>query len=96
MVTRGGGVGGGGVGGGGYEDDGQPRREFSRSVSSDNWREAKRDEEEDGGGWRKMNSKDRWRQSLTSHLIVVIKCPLPITNKTPTKKTNISSLHKAL
>ena len=45
-----------------------PRREFSRSMSSENWREAKlsggsetREEQDDGeGDWRRAGPRERW------------------------------------
>ena len=47
-----------------------PRREFSRSMSTENWRDSKKEpeqgEEEAGGDWRKAPTRDRWgkRQSF--------------------------------
>jgi len=38
------------------------RRDFSRSLSSDSWRESKHEEEDENGGWRKMGPKDRWSE----------------------------------
>ncbi len=60
---------------GGFEDSvTSPRaREFSRSMSSENWREAKRsgggaaggDEQDDGeGDWRRAGPRERWSESL--------------------------------
>ena len=58
-----------------------PRREYSRSMSSDNWREAKREAggsagggggggggatEEEEGDWRRAGPKDRWSRFFFS------------------------------
>ena len=40
-----------------------PRKDFSRSMSSDNWREARAkaaEEEDDGGDWRRAGPRDKW------------------------------------
>lgn len=43
-----------------------PRKEFSRSMSSDNWRElrnkGKEEEEEEGGDWRRAGPRDKWSE----------------------------------
>lgn len=41
-----------------------PRKEFSRSMSSDNWRDMKKEEEDDSGDWRRAGPKDRWGKCL--------------------------------
>ena len=42
-------------------DDGptSPRRELSRSMSSENWRDTKKDDDDDGD-WRRAGPKERW------------------------------------
>ena len=52
----------GGYSRGGFVEEGptSPRREFSRSMSSENWREAKREEGDDGDWRRAGGHKDRW------------------------------------
>ena len=53
----------GGFAGRGYEEENvNHRRDFSRSLSSDSWRETKHEEEEEGVGWRKMGPKERWSE----------------------------------
>lgn len=44
-----------------FEDDiaPPPHREFSRSMSSENWRESKREEDEDND-WRRAPTRERW------------------------------------
>ena len=52
-----------------------PRREFSRSMSSENWREAKRttgnetrEEQDDGeGDWRRAGPRERWSAYFSCH-----------------------------
>ena len=49
-----------------------PRREFSRSMSSENWREAKRttssdnreEQDDDEGDWRRAGPRERWSEQL--------------------------------
>ena len=48
-----------------FEDDvtTPPRRaDFSRSMSTENWRDTKKEkeEEDEGGDWRKAPTRERW------------------------------------
>ncbi len=63
----------------GFDDDHVSPREgrgFSRSMSSDNWREAKKleaagEKDEDGeGDWRRAGPRERW--GMHSHVFVLI------------------------
>ena len=47
-----------------YDDEQtSPRREFTRSMSGENWRDAKKEEDEEGDWRRAGGSRDRWNTS---------------------------------
>ena len=62
----------GGFPGRGYDEEiPNHRGGFSRSLSSDSWRESKHEEEDENGGWRKMGPKDRWSSECMFYTVLI-------------------------
>lgn len=51
-----------------------PRKEYNRSLSSDNWRDKTEREEDDEGDWRRAGPRDKWGGFTCPVLQNDIKC----------------------